>query len=132
SQRGGYRGNYRGRGGNRGNSGSGGRGGKKGGSFRGGKKDRNPDFDPNKYCTRHEAQGHDLKHCRTAAREKELEKQGVEEGSNGTKQSDRTYQPNFSRAYPMSAKVTRLIANTTEIELKSDPNKWIVDSAANA
>ena len=32
----------------------------------------------------------------------------------------------------MSTQVTRLIANTTEIKPARDPNKWIVDSAANA
>jgi len=32
----------------------------------------------------------------------------------------------------MSSKVTRLIANNTEIEPAKEPHKWIVDSAANA
>ena len=50
-------------------------GGKKGGNSRGGKKGykRNTDFDPNKYCTVHERQGHDADHCRKAASEREFE-----------------------------------------------------------
>ena len=55
-----------------------------------------------------------------------------EQGGNGPRQSDRPYQSNYSHPYQMSLKVTRLIANTTEIEPERDPNKWIVESAANA
>src|SRR5437762_8511977 len=60
--------------------------------------------------------------------ERELE----ENGDNGSKQSDRPYQPSFSRPYQMSAKVTHLIANNTEIEPAKETHKWIVNSAANA
>ena len=124
NQHGGYRGNYRGRGGNRGGN-RGGRG--KKGSSRGVKKDRKSDFDPNKFCTVHQRQGHDAEHCRKAASDRKLE-----EGSNRPRESDRRYQPSFSRPYQMSAKVTRLIANNTELEPARIPHEWIVDSAANA
>jgi hypothetical protein len=66
-QRGGSnRGNYRGGGSNRSSKGGNSRGGKKGYK-------RNTDFDPNKYCTVHERQGHDADHCRKAASEREFE-----------------------------------------------------------
>ena len=94
------RGNYRG-----GGSGSG----KQGGNSCGGKKGykRNTDFEPNKYCTVHERQGHDAEHCRKAAYEQKQE----EQGSNGPKQSDRPYQPSFKR-YQMYATVTRFLAHS--------------------
>jgi len=71
------------------------------------------DFNLNKFCTVHNPQGHDAMHCRKAASERGLN----EDGSNGSKQSDRPYQPKFSPPYRMSAQ---------------NPHKWIVDSAANA
>ena len=121
NNRGNYRGSYRGRG-NRGRY----RGGRGKGNSRGGK--RSFDFDPNKFCTIHKKQGHDAKNCHKAASKREHE----EDSGNGSKQSDRSYQPSFSRPYDMSATVTRFIANNTELETTRDPNKWIVDSAANA
>jgi len=77
AQRGGSnRGNYRG-GGNRGGNHGGSRGGK--GNSRGHGKQKgkkSSDFDPNKFCTVHNRQGHDAKHCRKAASERELEEDG--------------------------------------------------------
>ena len=122
------RGNYRGgnRSGNRGSSRGKGSSRGRGHGRHNGKK--SVDFDPNKFCTVHNRQGHDAMHCRKAASEKEHE----ENGGHGSKQSDRPYQPNFVPPYQMSVRVTRLIANNTEIESTRDPHKWIVDSAANA
>ena len=120
------RGNYCGGGGNRGVNHSS-RGGKKRGRSKKGRNFKKDDFDPDKFCTIHGRQGHDAEHCRKAASDRKLE----EQGGNGPRQSDRPYQPNYSHPYPMSTKVTRLVAYTTEIEPERDPNKWIVDSAAN-
>src|SRR6266496_2077909 len=125
NQRGVHRSN-RGRGGYRK-----GHGGKKRGNF--GKRAK-PEFDPNKYCTCHEKQGHDIHNCWTAARKKEAANgdNGEANGLNSQTDSDRPYQPKFTRRYPFSAKVTRLIANLSEVLPTKDPYDWIVDSAANA
>ena len=123
NQRGGYRSNQ-GRGGHRKGRGQ------KRGNF--GKRTK-PEFDPNKYCTRHERQGHDISNCWTAAREREAANgdKEINDPSNQT-ESDRPYQPSFIHHYPLSAKVTRLIANFSELHIIQDPYDWIVDTAANA
>jgi hypothetical protein len=96
-------------------------------------RDSRPEFDPNKYCIRCSKQGHDINSCWTAAREREA----TNIGNSGTtanqseSSSDRPYQPSFSRPL-FTAKVTRLIANSTEVQPAKNPYEWIVDSAANA
>src|SRR5213076_3167379 len=47
-----------------------------------------PEFNPNKYCTRCEKQGHDIDICWTAARERESTNAGSD---------DRSFQPSFTR-----------------------------------
>jgi len=93
-----FQGNRRGRGG--GNSGyqrGRGRGRGRGGI---GKRYSRPEFDPNKYCTRCEKQGHDITACWTAAKEREARNTGSSGTGNINQRessSDRPYQPSFTR-----------------------------------
>ena len=65
-----------------------------------GKRYSKPVFNPNKYCTRCEKQGHDIDMCWTAAKEREAANPGNNDtGSTNQSQrsSDRPYQPSFTR-----------------------------------
>jgi transposase InsO family protein len=112
-----------------------------------GRNKKKSSFDPNKYCTRCQVIGHDIFVCRKHAREQEEKKKGNagngngNSGRKGDKGSSRTeYQPSYvqdpyhysANTLNLIAKVTRFIANTSEITSTSINSNWIVDSAANA
>ena len=126
---------------NRNNDGSGGRG-RGRGRGRGGNGGRiekkKSSFDPDKYCRRCQAVGHDIYICWKHAaeqREKQKKNNGGNDENNGSSNSQK-YQPSFEHPYSLStnvlnytANVTRFIANSSEITPTDD---WLIDSAANA
>src|SRR5436305_6824472 len=129
-----WRGTTRGgRGGSRGgfNRGSGYRGGRGGRGGRGsGDRNKRPrlPYDPEKYCERHNNRGHSTEECLT------LKRESAEKSTSNNNQHANigNYQPSFTRPRQYTADVTRLIVQSTEIQSTSDPQAWIVDTAANA
>jgi hypothetical protein len=99
--------------------------------------------DPNKFCTFHQRQGHNIFECRDAKKQKDGSGSNPKgNGSDGSRQnkSEPQYEPNFTRpSYPYSSNTINHIANVIRfIEVNSTetsttaPGDWLVDSAANA
>lgn len=123
-------GNWRGqRGGRGGGGGSLGDFNRKGrGKGQGGNKRFRQPYDPEKYCDRHKNRGHSTEECILLKREAHEAAASNQHANTSNYQAN--YRSNFNRPQ-YSATVTRLIVNNTEIQ-RSDPQDWIVDSAANA